>query len=95
MTQCKIYVDHHVHHLGLAVSLWMEGYAHLQLDARHDEEITPHIACQHKSQSMTIEDGNPCRRTMPAKKARATNAAVYGWPSGMKCAYFEKQSTTC
>ena len=31
---------------------------------------------------------------MPSKKARATDAAVYGWPSAMKCAYLEKRSTT-
>jgi hypothetical protein len=31
---------------------------------------------------------------MPSKNARATEAAVYGCPSGMKWAYFENRSTT-
>ena len=31
---------------------------------------------------------------MPSKKARATDEAVYGWLRAMKCAYFEKRSTT-
>jgi hypothetical protein len=46
------------------------------------------------SRSMTIEDGNPCSRTTPSKKARATEAAVYGWLSAMKWAYYEKRSMT-
>jgi hypothetical protein len=43
------------------------------------------------SRLLTIEDGNPCSRTTPSKKARATEAAVYGWLSVMKWAYFEKR----
>jgi hypothetical protein len=31
---------------------------------------------------------------MPSKNARATEAAMYGCPSGMKWAYFENWSTT-
>ena len=31
---------------------------------------------------------------MSWKKAHATDDAVYGWPNGMKCAYFENLSTT-
>ncbi|WVZ76716.1 LOW QUALITY PROTEIN: hypothetical protein U9M48_024668 [Paspalum notatum var. saurae] len=44
------------------------------------------------SLSLTMEEGNPCSRTIPSKKAWATDAA--GRPSTMKWAYLEKRSTT-
>jgi hypothetical protein len=46
------------------------------------------------SRSLTMEAGNPWRRTTPSKNARATETAVYGCPNGMKWAYLEKRSTT-
>jgi hypothetical protein len=39
-----------------------------------------------------MELGNPWRRTMPSKKALATEMAVYGWLKAIKWAYFEKRS---
>jgi hypothetical protein len=42
------------------------------------------------SRSETMDVGMLCRRTISAKKTRATDSAVYGCPKGMKCAYFEK-----
>ena len=41
-----------------------------------------------------MDVGKPWSQTMPSKKARATDEAVYGWLRAMKCAYFEKWSTT-
>jgi hypothetical protein len=41
-----------------------------------------------------MELGKPWRRTMPSKKALATEMAVYGWLKAIKWAYFEKRSTT-
>jgi hypothetical protein len=32
------------------------------------------------SRSLTMDSGNPCRRTMSVKKARATDVAVYRCP---------------
>jgi hypothetical protein len=46
------------------------------------------------SRSLTIEAGNPWRRTMLVKKAVATVVAEYGCPSAMKWPYMEKRSTT-
>jgi hypothetical protein len=46
------------------------------------------------SLSLTMEVGNPCNQTMPTKKARAIDDAMYGWSSAMKCTYMEKRSTT-
>jgi hypothetical protein len=46
------------------------------------------------SRSLTIDVGNPCNRTMPSKKVRVTDAAVYGCSRGMKWAYLENRSTT-
>jgi len=42
------------------------------------------------SLSLTMDAGKPWSRTMPSKKARATDDAVYGWLRAMKCTYFEK-----
>jgi hypothetical protein len=41
-----------------------------------------------------MEHGNPWSRTMPSKKALATDATLYGWPSVMKFVNFENLSTT-
>jgi hypothetical protein len=46
------------------------------------------------SRSDTMDCGTPWRRTMSAKKACATDSAVYGWPRAMKWQYLLKRSTT-
>jgi hypothetical protein len=46
------------------------------------------------SQSLTIVLRMPCSLTMASKKTCATVVAVYGWPSGRKCAALENRSTT-
>ncbi|KAF0904666.1 hypothetical protein E2562_036035 [Oryza meyeriana var. granulata] len=46
------------------------------------------------SRSDTIDCGTPWRRTMSAKKACATDSAVYGWLRAMKWQYLLNRSTT-
>ena len=46
------------------------------------------------SRSDTIDCGTPCRRTMSAKNASATDSAEYGCARGMKWQYLLKRSTT-
>lgn len=64
--------------LRLAVRLQVERRAKPEFDPRELEQILPHIAGEHGSRSLTMEFGNPCRRTMASKNALATDAAVYG-----------------
>jgi hypothetical protein len=71
----QIHSNDLVNDLRLAVRLGMEGRAHAEGNARHSEKIAPHVAGEDGSRSLTIEDGNPCSRTTPSKKARATEAA--------------------
>jgi len=43
----QVHGDNLIDHLGLAVSLRMEGRAHAQLDAGHLEEVAPNVASEH------------------------------------------------
>jgi hypothetical protein len=45
------------------------------------------------SWSKTIQAGMSWRRTISVKNSRATDSAVYRWPSGMKWAYLDSRST--
>jgi hypothetical protein len=54
----------------------VEGRAHVQCDAGHLEEAVPHMAREDRSLSLMMEQGKPCRQTIPSKKAQAIEAAV-------------------
>jgi hypothetical protein len=72
----------------------MERQAHTQLDTGPSEDIAPDVPSEHRVVVITIELRKLCKWTMSWKKVRATEDAVYGWPNGMKWAYFENLSTT-
>jgi hypothetical protein len=72
----------------------VERRAEVKLYAGQLEEVPPQAAGEDRVP--ITDDGIRVAVQVddPSKKAQATEATVYGWLSGMKCAYFENRSTT-
>jgi hypothetical protein len=55
----QIHGNHLVDHLRLAVRLWMESGTHAKLDARHLEEVPPHMSGEHRVPVADDGEGKP------------------------------------